>query len=214
MGAIAATMLDIPAGGSVRLVGVSWQDFEAIQNELGEVRSSCLAYDSGILKIMSPLPRHERLKEIIGDLLKVLIEETGQQVASYGSFTQKRPDLFKGIEADASYYITNESVVRGRDRIDLTVDPPPDLVLEIDITNASNASIYAALGVTELWRHDGERLYIYTLEDGEYLESDSQSFPGWELTRSLPEYIEIAKQDGETSAVRRFRQYVRKRVAD
>ncbi|MEA5504320.1 Uma2 family endonuclease [Halotia wernerae UHCC 0503] len=164
--------LSIPPGQRVLLHDVSWQEFELILGELGEHRSARVAYDNGILEIMTPLPEHEDDKEIISDLIKVLLEELDIEFRSLGSTTYKKQSMLQGIEPDQCFYIQNEPAIRGKKRLDLTVDPPPDLALEINITSRTHPDIYQALGVPELWRFKQSSLQINVLQDGEYVESD------------------------------------------
>ncbi len=98
--------------------------------------------------------------------------------------------LQKGIEPDNCFYIENEAAVRGKDHLDLTIDPPPDLTLEIDITSRTYPNIYQTLGVRELWRFTRGSLEINLLQDGEYIKSESSLiFPNFPLQQVLPEYL-------------------------
>ena len=134
--------ITVPPGQRVLLSDVSWQEFEAILEDLGEHRASRVAYDNGILEIMTPLPEHETNKELVSDLVKALLEELDIEFCSLGSTTFKNQEMLKGIELDNCFYIQNEAAVRGKNRLDLTVDPPPDLALEIDVTSRTHPSIY------------------------------------------------------------------------
>ncbi|MEL7241739.1 MAG: Uma2 family endonuclease, partial [Cyanobacteria bacterium J06573_2] len=126
--------IDVPPGQRVLLRDVTWEEFEAILDELGEHRASRIAYDRGVLEIIAPLPEHEFDKEIIGDLIKALLEELDTEFLSLGSTTFKNQEMLQGIEPDQCFYIENESKVRRKKRLDLTQDPPPELALEIDVT--------------------------------------------------------------------------------
>ncbi|ESA33449.1 restriction endonuclease [Leptolyngbya sp. Heron Island J] len=205
--------LDVPQGQRLLLHDVSWSDFEAILEELGEYRSTRIAYDNGLLEIMAPLPEHEADKEIIGDLLKALLEELDIEFLTLGSTTFKNSDMLKGIEPDQCFYIQNEAAVRGKNRLDLTIDPPPDLALEIDITARTHPDTYAALGVPELWRRVEQTIRIYRLQSGRYLEvTESPTFPGWSLRSEIPTYVEKSRVDGRNKTMRSFRQWVRERL--
>ncbi len=87
------------------LEDISWQEFEAILNELGEHRSSRVAYRQGTLEIMVPLPEHERAKVIIGDLVKILLDELDLNWESFGSTTFKHEEMTAGVEPDDCFYI-------------------------------------------------------------------------------------------------------------
>lgn len=127
----------VPPGNTVQLQNISWQMFETILDELGEGYATRLAYNNGVLEIKIPLLGHEDDKEIIGDLLKALLEEINIEFRSVGSTTFKRENILKRVEPDQCFYIQHESAIRGKREIDLTVDPPPDLAIEIDNTNDS-----------------------------------------------------------------------------
>jgi Uma2 family endonuclease len=119
--------IHVPPGQRVLLQDVTWQELETILEDLGEHRAARIAYDRGTLEIMAPLPEHEYDKEIIGDLLKALLEELNTEFISLGSTTFKNQFMAQGIEPDQCFYIKNEALIRGKKRLDLTVDPPPDL---------------------------------------------------------------------------------------
>ena len=126
------SQLDIEPGQSVRLRTVTWQQYKKVLRELGTHRAARLAYNDGILEIMVPSTRNEEDKEIISDLIKVLLEERQFEFRALGSTTfECRSDL-AAIEPDQCFYIQHEQMIRGKNRIDLKVDPPPDLVLSID----------------------------------------------------------------------------------
>lgn len=202
--------LSIPPGQRVLLHDVSWQELEIILEELGEHRVSRIAYDNGTLEIMTPLAEHEDDKEIVGDLVKALLEELDIEFRSLGSTTFKNQAMAKGIEADQCFYIQNEAAIRGKKRLALGVDPPPDLAIEIDITSRTHPSIYEALQVPELWRFERGKLQINVLREGKYVESgESLNFSGMTLTEVIPQYLEQSKTVGRNATLRAFRQWVR-----
>ena len=123
------------------------------------------------------------------------------------STTFKRKDLQKAFEADESYYIEHAEQIRPKEELDSTIDPPPDLVIEVEITSSAirKLKLFAAMGVPEVWRHDGERLLMYVLSAGQYVSIDSSSaVPG--LTASMINSIlEKRFEFGETALMREFR---------
>jgi Uma2 family endonuclease len=158
---------------------LSWLAFEQILTALGEQRSARLTYDLGTLEITMPLEEHENASEWIALFIRILVEELNLKIKSMGSTTLKRPDLDKGAEPDKGYYIQNQPKVTGRN-VDLTQDPPPDLVVEVDITHTDidKLSVYAAMGVPEFWRYNGQELQIYQLQGKAYTElNTSPTFP-------------------------------------
>ncbi|MGM3307955.1 Uma2 family endonuclease [Anabaena sp. WFMT] len=202
--------IHVPPGQRVLLEDVTWTELEAILEELGEHRAARIAYDRGMLEIMAPLPEHEDDKEIISDLVKVLLEELDIEFRCLGSTTFKNQFMEKGIEPDQCFYIKNEALIRGKKRLDLTIDPPPDLALEIDITSRTHTNIYQALQVPELWRFEKAKLQINILEDGNYVESQSSlNFPGLPLIEVIPQYLEQSKTAGRNATLKAFRSWVR-----
>ncbi|MEB3147670.1 MAG: Uma2 family endonuclease [Sphaerospermopsis sp.] len=205
--------IHVPPGQRVLLENVTWTELEAILDELGEHRAARIAYDQGILEIMTPLPEHEFDKEIISDLIKALLEELDIEFLSLGSTTFKNQFMQKGIEPDQCFYIKNEGLVRGKKRVDLTVDPPPDLALEIDVTSRTHPNIYQALKVPELWRFENGKLQINILVDGNYVVSQSSlNFPGLPLIDMIPRYLESSGINGRNATIKRFRNWVREQL--
>lgn len=205
--------IDVPPGQRVLLRDVTWQEFETIIDDLGEHRATRIAYERGVLEIMAPLPEHEDNKEIISDLVKALLEELDIEFRSLGSTTFKKQSMAQGIEPDQCFYIKNESKIRGKKRLDLTQDPPPDLALEIDITSRTHASIYEALKVPELWRFDKEKLQINLLQGGLYVESQqSLNFPNLPLIEIIPQYLEQSRTAGRNATLKAFRRWVQGQI--
>ena len=156
----------------VILKGVSWETYERLLAEHEEESGTRFAYDSGTLEILVPSPRHEKPNRLLASLVEVLAEEMALNIESLGSTTLKRPDLLKGFEPDSCFYIQHAEAIRDNEEVDLTVDPPPDLVIEIDITSPSldKFPLYAAVGVPEVWRYDGTHVTMYCLAGEHYVE--------------------------------------------
>jgi Uma2 family endonuclease len=197
----------------VLLHNISWEQFERLLEDLGDRRSARIAYDNGTLEIMTPLPEHEYFKETLSDAVKDIAEEIAKDYESYGSTTWRKRIKMAGVEPDNCFYFQNEAVVRGRIDLDLSQgDPPPDLVLEIDITNKSldRFPIYARLEVPELWCYDAGELRIYHLRNGEYVETEvSLVFPMLPI-RELPQMIEAHRAEGRRAIRRAVREWARK----
>jgi Uma2 family endonuclease len=205
--------LIVPPGHQLLLKDVSWQMFEKILEELGETRAARVSYSKGMLEIMTPLAEHEDDKVIIGDLVKALLEELDIEFRSLGSTTFKNEDMRQAVEADDCFYIQNEAVIRGKKRIDLSVDPPPDLAIEIDITSRTKFNNYEALGVPELWRYNGRKLQINVLQEGKYVESDtSYNFPDLRICEVIHQYVEQSRIVGRNSTMKTFRNWVRTHI--
>lgn len=207
------TLITEIAEQRVILSNISWETFEQILKELGEKRVIRLAYNNGLLEIMTPLGPHENNNRFIDDLVRAITDELNLNMKKFGSLTMKRSKKLKGAEPDSCYYLQNEPLVRSKQEIDLDKDPPPDLVLEIDMSSGSldKLPIYAAIGVPELWRYDGNKLEVFVLQelDGEYeAVSKSPTFP-WMPMEVIPRFIRQSLVDGETATLRAFREWVR-----
>jgi Uma2 family endonuclease len=197
----------------VILSNVSWQTFEQLLKELGDKRATRLAYNEGLLEIMTPLGRHENNNRFIDDLIRAIADELNLNLKKFGSLSLKREKKLKGAEPDSCYYLQNEPLVRSKQEIDLDNDPPPDLVLEIDITSGSldKRPIYAAIGVPEFWRYDGNKLEVFVLHPSnrDYQQvNQSSTFP-WMSLDVIPRFIRQSLVDGETATLRAFRAWVR-----
>lgn len=193
---------------------ISWQTFKAMLTEMGSDRVSRLTYDQGTLEIMTPLMPHERANRQIERLIWILVEELGLNILSVGSMTCKREDLERGAEPDSSYYIQNEPLVRNREEIDLTQDPPPDLVLEVEYSRSSvnKLRLYASMSVPEFWRYDGRSMHIYRLDKEQYqLCENSPTFAPVAVSE-IPRFLEETKKIGEVAMVRSFRAWVRQQL--
>ena len=146
--------------------------------EMGCERNSRLAYDNGTIEIITPLMPHESSNRLIEVFVGVLCEVLGREIRRAGSLTLTRDDLEKGAEPDSSYYIQNELLVRNQENIDLAIDPPPDLVLEVEYSRSAidKFRLYAAMGIPEFWRYNGSVLRIYTLASWAILRSPNQPY--------------------------------------
>ncbi|MBW4527662.1 MAG: Uma2 family endonuclease [Phormidium tanganyikae FI6-MK23] len=205
--------IEVPPGQRILLQNVSWQEFERILEELGDRRAARIAYENGTLEIMTPLPEHEANKEAIGDLIKALLEELEIEFLTLGSTTFKNQQMLKGIEPDQCFYIQNESKIRGKKRLDLSIDPPPDLALEVDLTSRTHPSIYQGLGVPELWRFEKGKLQINVLRNGKYEVSErGEIFAALPIAQVISHYREQSDIIGRTAALKAFRQWIRERL--
>ncbi|MFP4009620.1 MAG: Uma2 family endonuclease [Spirulinaceae cyanobacterium] len=196
------------------LSNIRWQTYQALVLDLAQTAGKRLTYDRGQLEIMTPLPEHEVTKRLLGRIVETTTEVLGIEIYSLGSATWSREDLQRGLEPDECYYITQEAVVRGQLSFDLNVDPPPDLAIEIDITSSSldRLSIYAALGIAEVWRFDNQDLTIYVLRGGVY-EIQERSQVLSVLTKSdLLQFLQRRGSMGENALLREFRSWLTRRA--
>lgn len=196
------------------LENVSWSTYEALLKDLGPHQGR-LAYEEGVLEIMSPSSRHEKLKGLLGRLIEAFAAELKIDMSPLGSMTLKRELLRRGVEPDECYYIQNEPLVREKDEIDIAFDPPPDLAIEVEITKSAldRLGIYAALRVPEVWRYDGKSLRIHRLEpDGTYSEARASRvlprLPVEELERRLARH----KEKSAVALAGEFRAWLRREL--
>jgi len=205
----------LPEGTTLVVHDVSWEDYERLLEELADRPAVRVTYDQGRLEIMSPRPEHEKYKRFIEKIIDALADDLDLNVEPVGSATWRKKQDAKGAEADTCYYVKNADRIIGKRDIDLNVDPPPDMVVEIDATSESLSKfgIYSTLRVPEIWRYDvrHNQIHMYELRGNKYLEiSVSRSFPI--LTpRALADFIEQSKTKGQKAAMSAFRTWLKKR---
>jgi Uma2 family endonuclease len=198
----------------VILHNVSWHTFEGLLTDLGDRRKTLFHYLNGTLEIMSPLSLHEGSNRFIDDLIRAFSDELEIDLRKLGSLLMKIPELKLGAEPDSCYYIQNELIIRDKEVIIVGQDPPPDLVLEVDITNPSDRRlpIYALLGVPEVWRYDGYSLEFLALQNSEYIAID-QSLAFLDLPAEIVvEYVQKRLVLGESAALKEFRKWVQTNI--
>ena len=200
-----------PAEQRVVLHNISWNTYERLLADHENNSAPRLTYDRGELEIMSPSPEHEKVNRRIAQLVLAVAEELNIEAEDLGSTTFRREDLERGFEPDSCFYIQNEEQVRGKDRLDLAVDPPPDLVIEIDITSPSFSKlpIYAQIGVPEVWRYDGERMTILVLEGSDYAKTAESIVLPPVTSNVLTDFVEKSKSMKRTAWLEVVREWSR-----
>ncbi|MEB3161075.1 MAG: Uma2 family endonuclease [Synechocystis sp.] len=196
----------------VSLYDVTWDGYLQILAALPEGRGSRLTYDQGLLEISMPSEDHEFYLRLIEVFIRILVYELGMKMKTMGSTTMNFERQQRSSEPDCAYYFQNQPTVAGR-KVDFAVDPPPDLVVEVDIshTDIDKNRLYASFGVPEFWRYDGRRLRIFVLVDGNYEErQQSPTFP-WVTKADLYKFLAQAQQD-EMAAERTFRAYIQTQI--
>jgi Uma2 family endonuclease len=197
----------------VTLRGITWQGYQDILRALPQTRAARLTYDDGTLEITVPSELHESSGRLIEVFIRILVVEIGLKLKTMGSTTLDRQDLNRGAEPDNAYYIQNQPKVAGR-KVDLAKDPPPDLIVEVDITRTDidKNRLYASMGVPEFWRFNGQVWKILQLQESEYSEvSHSPTFP-WVEKEDLYRFLDQGRMD-EIEAEVSFRQWVRQKLA-
>lgn len=192
---------------------ISWQAYEQILTALDQSRSARLIYDQGTLEITMPLEEHERSTRLIELFIRILVVEMGLKIKTMGSTTLHRPDLQKSAEPDNCYYIQNQSKVAGK-KVNLNEDPPPDLIVEVDITHSdiNKLNLYATMGVPEFWRYNGEMLQIYHLQNQQYIEVEKSPTFSLQIKSSLEQFLQICEVD-EVEAEKYFRSWVKQQIS-
>jgi Uma2 family endonuclease len=193
------------------LQGISWQTYLDIR-ESRDNSHIRMTFNRGRLEMMAPSKRHEHFGYFLGRLIDVWTEERNIDVQSCRTMTFKREDLLRGLEPDNCYYLAHEPAIRNKDELDFTVDPPPDLAIEIDLSGyaVEKLEIYAAFGVPEVWRYDGRRIFVHLLEGrGDYADvSESVCLPGIPL-REIEKLMQTIGSTSDTRLVKEFRMSVR-----
>jgi Uma2 family endonuclease len=187
----------------VTLHGLTWLGYQQVLRALPQSRS---------LEIRMTTENHEFASELIGLFIRILVEEMDLKLKSMRSTTLNREDLDRGAEPDNAYYIQNQAIVAGRN-VDLASDPPPDLIVDVDISHSDidKNSLYAAMGVPEFWRFNGQEWRIYQLQGDAYTECDrSPTFP-MVAKEDLYQFLAQAQQD-EIKAAKSFRELVKLKV--
>ena len=193
------------------LRNISWATYQCLLADHADSSAPRFAYDRGTLEITSPLAEQEEPNRAIALLVEVVAEELGLDLRNLGSTTLKREDVQRGVEPDSCFYILSEPRVRGKAGIDLALDPPPDLVVQIDITSPSleKLPIYAQLGVPEVWRYDGHSVTILRLAGEAYVAAaESAALPP--LTGEvLSRFVAASKTQPRTAWLRALRAWAR-----
>jgi Uma2 family endonuclease len=197
---------------STVLTGVRWETYESLLCDYQDRSAPHFTFDRGTLEIMSPLPWHESRKDLLDLLVDVLAEEQGLDIVSLGSTTFRRADLQRGFEPDACFYIQNIGLLPANlAELDPANLPPPDLVIEIDITHGSldKLPLYAAFGVAEVWRDDGQRVTaLRRYREGYAPSAESIAFPG--LTADvLTRFVNLSQVTRRTQWLRQLRAWAR-----
>ena len=208
------TVGDLLNGGSGKvllLTGVSWAEYEEFVRHNLDKNNLSFAYADGVLEIMSKTPKHEDYSRFIAKLVLFYCDEFDLTLEDRGSTTYKRTELEKGVEPDECFYVQSASKIIGLQETDLEKYPVPDAAVEIDLTTKSlnKFPIYAALGVPELWIYDGKKIRFYQLAEKKYNQSEtSLTFP---LLSSdvLTEFLNRKETEGQTAALKAFREWLR-----
>lgn len=196
--------IKLSPGVVVHLLG-TWKDYQVLMKQRGDKANPRLKYRPGEILLMSPLPKHGREAHIIADLITVLLDHLGQNYEAFTPMTMELPKI-SGLEPDYSFYINNWEAAVGKERINWSTEPPPDLALEIDVTSYTDVNDYLPYRVPEVWLYKKNQLIIYDLDGDSYtIVSSSRYFPNFNLQEILAECLEIASLRSASVAMRVLR---------
>jgi Uma2 family endonuclease len=198
-------------GQRIILHGISWATYERLLADFQDSHAAHFAYDRGVLEIMVLSFEHEKINRLIHTLFEIIANEWEVDFENAGSTTFKREDLARGFEPDTCFYVQNVERVRGKKEIDLTTDPPPDVVIEIDISSPSldKFPIYAQIGVSEIWRYNGTTLTIFALDNGEYFAQEASRALSGLAGEVITRFIEDSQTMKRTAWFHRVREWAR-----
>ena len=197
--------IQLPPGAVVRLPA-TWQQYQTLCQQRGDGSIPRMKYRTGEVLLMSPLPKHGRDAHLIANVITALLDHIGQEYDAFTPVTMELPQE-SGIEPDYCFYIDNWEAVSGKERIDWSSEPPPDLVLEIDVTSYSNIDDYLPYRVPEVWLFRKKQLLIYQLQGAEYnLQEKSLYFPEIQLKEVIYRCLQIAYDRNTSAAVRDLKQ--------
>lgn len=205
--AVPIKAIELSPGSHVLISGVTWEQYEALLQELGEDRLiPRINYCNGILEIMSPAPAHERPNRIIAYIVTTILDTQERAWEDFGSTTFKKLKQ-AGLEPDSCFYIHNAERVRSLMRMNMEQDPPPDLAIEADVTSKTTLESYETLQVPEVWIYKNDQLKINLLQNGVYQESlSSPTFPNLPLVEMIPRLVQQAFAEGTSTMLRSLRQ--------
>jgi Uma2 family endonuclease len=165
----------LPPGSTLVLSEVSWEEYQELLDSVGEAKGLRISYDEGTMQIMTLSAVHEGYQFLIHNLVSLLSIRLRIKVLCFGSATMRKPIKLKGVEPDLCYYVQTAAAIGARTDLDFSVDPPPDIVVEVDLQHQSLSKfpIYAALAVPEIWRYNGKSMSIYYLTSEGYVAAPS-----------------------------------------
>lgn len=200
----------LPAGSEAIFRQVTWDEYEELLEQVGEASWLRLRYDDGVLKAMSLSTEHEVYADFFKRLMQQLSFRLRINIRFSGSATMRKKKKTKGVEPDAGFYVQSAAVIGNRLDLDFEVDPPPDIVVEVDIHHASTESdaIYVALGVPEIWRYDGRVTTIYHLQGDVYSEAETSRALPLLTAAVLTAALTRMREDGETAALQAFDEWL------
>jgi Uma2 family endonuclease len=205
-----------PAEQRVVLQNVAWETYERLLADHLDSSVPRFTYDRGVLEIVSPSTEHEETNRTLATLVEVVAEELAINVRNVGSMTFRRRDIKRGFEPDSCFYIQRFAQVRGRVEIDPDIDPPPDLLIEIDVSNQSldRFPIYAQMGVPEVWRYRRKRVSIHSLDVDDYHETGTSAALPPMTSEVLTRFVEASTRLDRIDWLRSLRAWARSKQTE
>lgn len=201
---VSTDRIELPPGGVVKLP-CTWEEYEQLTDNRGNRSIPRMKYRPGEILLMVPLPEHGKSASVVANVVEALLDHGERDYDSFTPITMTLPQQ-GGIEPDYCFYINNWQAVRGQRRIDWETAPPPDLVIEVDVTSYSQIDDYLPFSVPEVWLLKDDRLQLYRLNDRKYEECrDSRYFPGINLQGMVAECLRIAYEQNTSAAIRHLR---------
>ncbi len=208
---ITETAIALDPGDEIILRHRTWEDYEDLLLLRQDNAGLRIQYSSATqeIKIMSPLPKHANIGDLLADLVKAMLRHQEKDWQGFMPVTLKQMGI-QGIEPDYCFYIQNRDRILGKERIDLAIDPPPDLALEVDVTSLTDPADYHAIAVPELWIYRRDELLIYEFDGQQYQETQtSLQFPVIAVKTVIPQVCDRGWQVGSSVALREFEQQLK-----
>ncbi len=202
---ITSEKIELPAGAVLKLLG-NWQEYQRMLLQLGDRSLPRIKYRPGEILLMAPLPEHRRDVSLLADIAKVFLDRLEHRYDSFTPITMSLPEI-SGIEPDYCFYIENWRAVVGKKRIDWENDPPPDLVIKIDVTSYSDINDYLLYKVPEVWLLRNKQLLVYKLQDESYVLGESSYFPN--VREIVQQCLQIASEQTTSEAIRWLRNFLK-----
>ncbi|MCI0387435.1 MAG: Uma2 family endonuclease [Acidobacteria bacterium] len=200
----------LPEMSQLTLHNVTWDDYEELLDQVGEAAGLRISYNDGTLQIMTLSPEHENYVRFFESLITAVRLRLRINIRSFGSATMKKRKKSKGNEPDACFYVQSAVLIGNRIQLDFAVDPPPDIAVEVDLYHDSmnKLPIYAALGVSEVWRYDGQKLTIHLLQEEHYIEAEASPALPLLTGELLTGYLNRLREEGEFQSLLAFDEWL------
>lgn len=204
---ITENIINLPPGTRLQFPA-TFEEYEQLVEQMSDRASLRIRFRDNYIWLMAPLPEHGNQADVLSDLVKALLRHQGQDWQSFAPITLRQAGI-AGVEPDACFYIQNRQAILGKQRLDLSQDPPPDLAIEIDLTSITDINDYIPLAIPEVWIYKTGSLQIYRFEGNCYIETNtSQIFPDILVKKLISQYVNRAWQIGSSVALQEFAQFL------